>query len=124
MPALEHSDCHRHAILALDGEIDLVSAVAVRAKLAAIIEQTRHQRVVVDLRDVTFMDSSGIGALLSAYRPLRLQQRELLVADPQPIVARVLAIANFERIVAIVDSLADAVDHCEHVHAGASLDRT
>ena len=119
MSALEVGECSKHTVLALDGEIDLVSAPAVRESLAAIVDDNTDRAVIIDLRTVTFMDSSGIGALLSAYRRLKLQQRQMVVAEPQPIVARVLGITNVERLIPIADSLSSAIDNCAGVHTAA-----
>jgi len=104
-------------VLTLDGEIDLAAAPSVRASLAAIVQDELARDVVIDLRDVTFMDSTGVGALLSAYRHLKLQQRTLVLAQPQPIVARVLGITNVARLFPVVDSVDIAIDNCSGVHA-------
>jgi anti-anti-sigma factor len=119
MSALEVRECSRHTVLALDGEIDLVAAPAVRESLAEIVNDNTDRTVIIDLRDVTFMDSSGIGALLSAYRRLKLQQRSMVVAEPQPIVARVLGLTNIERVIPVADSLTSAVDNCSGIHTAA-----
>jgi anti-sigma B factor antagonist len=119
MSALELSECSKHTVLALDGEIDLVAAPSVRESLAAIVDDNTDRTVIIDLSDVTFMDSSGIGALLSAYRRLKLQQRPMVFAEPQPIVARVLGITNVERLIPVVDSVSSAVDNCAGKHTAA-----
>jgi anti-sigma B factor antagonist len=120
MTAAEVAICSRHTVLALDGEIDLVSAPDVRALLADIVNDHSTRAVVIDLAGVTFMDSSGVGALLSAYRPLKLQRRPLVVAQPQAIVARVLGITNIERLIPVMDSVSSAVDNCAEPHTSAT----
>lgn len=117
MPQSPFVDCTRHTVLTLDGEIDLAAAPGVRASLAAIVQDEMARDVVIDLRDVTFMDSTGVGALLSAYRHLKLQQRTMVLARPQPIVARVLGITNVARLFPVVDSVESAVDNCSGMHA-------
>jgi anti-sigma B factor antagonist len=58
------------AVLALSGEIDLAAGPAVRESLNELIGGgARH--VVVDLRQVDFLDSIGLGVLVGAYRRLR-----------------------------------------------------
>lgn len=119
MTASETTVCSQHTVLALAGEIDIVSAPEIRARLAEIVNDNSNSAVVIDLSGVTFMDSSGVGALLSAYRPLKLQQRPLRVAQPQAIVARVLGLTNVERLIPVVDSLTNAVDNCTEPHTPA-----
>lgn len=117
MSGSDSRECSKHTVLTLDGEIDLAAAPAVRASLASIVNDKLGRDVVIDLRDVTFMDSTGVGALLSAYRRLKLQQRALVLAGPQPIVARVLGITHVDLLFPVVDSLSGAIDNCDEVHA-------
>ena len=54
-----------HVIVALSGEIDIVSAPAVREVLAAAASQA-VAGITVDLGGVTFMDAAGLGVLAGA----------------------------------------------------------
>lgn len=54
-------------IVAVAGEVDIVTAPLLRAELTTQLSQSPVV-LVVDLREVTFFDSSGIGALLDAHR--------------------------------------------------------
>ena len=57
------------AVLALSGELDLATGPAVRECLHELVDGgVRH--VVVDLRQVGFLDSIGLGVLVAAYRRL------------------------------------------------------
>jgi anti-anti-sigma factor len=55
------------AVVALEGEIDLAS-VPDAERLIAEAEANSPGRLIVDLREVTFMDSSGLRVLLTAHR--------------------------------------------------------
>jgi len=76
-------DGHR-AVLRLRGEFDLVAVPDVEqvvAELAGVFEQ-----LVVDLRDLTFMDSSGLRALIAADRSLQESGGQLvLIRGGKPI---------------------------------------
>ena len=61
------------AVLTLSGELDLATAPAVRECLNELVGGGARQ-VVVDLRQVDFLDSIGLGVLVGAYR--RLRERE------------------------------------------------
>ena len=82
------------------GEIDM--AVADRFGEAIITAlMVGSPRVVVDLTEVTFLDSSGIRALLVAHRVAAERDRSLTVENPVSIVRRVLTIGG------ILDLLTD-----------------
>jgi anti-anti-sigma factor len=56
--------------VALSGELDLSSAYSVDAALRRI-EDTRPDTLIVDLRELVFMDSAGLSRLLAAHRRAR-----------------------------------------------------
>jgi anti-sigma B factor antagonist len=71
--------------VSLGGELDLASARQMEEHFAAIDEQT-PTRVVVDLKGLTFIDSSGLRMLLLADARAREHGYELvLLAGPEPV---------------------------------------
>ena len=115
--------CERHCIISLRGELDLAAAPELRSELTALVGTNNNRAVVLDLAEVTFMDSSGVGAVLSTYRALLLQERRLVVANAHPIVARVLNLTNVDSIIPVRASVADAVDGCPLAHVARSVRR-
>jgi anti-sigma B factor antagonist len=78
-------------IVELHGELDLASADG----LAAALVETAGSTLVVDLADLSFMDSSGIGALVAARKRIRaMGPGELVVTRPTAIVEKVLEIVG------------------------------
>jgi anti-anti-sigma factor len=71
------------------GELDLAVNDALRDVLGPL-----DGRVVVDLRDVTFMDSSSIGVLVGAARRLKTSGGELRLRSPAETPRRVLEITG------------------------------
>jgi anti-anti-sigma factor len=74
------------SIVRMSGELDLATS----DRLSALLGELTDQTVVVDLAALTFIDSSGIAALVAAKDRLRSAGRELLLTRPQPNVDRVL----------------------------------
>jgi anti-sigma B factor antagonist len=80
-------------VLTLDGEFDLAAAPAIRERLdAARAAQTRG--VVLDMSDVTFLDSSALRELLRADAALRAEGAPLVLAGVRPAVARLLELTR------------------------------
>jgi anti-sigma B factor antagonist len=79
-----------HVIVALRGELDLADAADVTVVLEALI--ALEPRIIVDLSGLEFMDASGVAALLHGRRQARDAGGYLLLAAPQRLVQRVLAI--------------------------------
>jgi anti-sigma B factor antagonist len=76
------------------GEIDRDTAPQLQDALEEAVRSAGGGRVEVDLRHVGFLDSSGVGALLSAYRLAGMTGATLQIRDPVPAVRTVLDITN------------------------------
>jgi anti-anti-sigma factor len=97
---------HGMAVIAVNGELDL----AVRDEFRAALDQALalEAPLIVDLEHCSFIDSSGIGLILRAYR-LTADRGYGLVA-PGPQVHRVLDLVGIPEHLPTFDSRADAID--------------
>ena|SRR5438874_7347791 len=87
--------------VALSGELDMSSAYCVDAELRRL-EQTRPELVVVDLRDLGFMDTAGLGRLLAAHRRARHGGwRFGLIRGPEAVERMLRLAATQERFVTL-----------------------
>ena len=85
-------DFDKGRIFALSGELDVSSSRG----LAEQLQGPPGSLVVVDLAELTFMDSSGLGAIHSARRLAHKNGGTLVVARPQPAVHRVLELTGLD----------------------------
>lgn len=90
-------------VLTLAGEIDLAAREDVRRHLVVAMQYAidDERRLVLELSGVTFMDSTGVNAILLAARQLHERSLSLVVARPAPMVERVLDITGANRILTI-----------------------
>lgn len=89
--------------VALSGEFDLSSAYRVDAKLRGI-ERTRPDTLIVDLRDLVFMDSAGLSRLLAAHRRARRGGwRFGLIRGPEVVERMLRMAATQERFLTLLD---------------------
>jgi anti-sigma B factor antagonist len=96
--------------LAVSGELDLPSAGHVQERLAELIEDDAR-RIVVDLMGVNFIDSAGLGVLLSATKAMRSNGGELVLAADDRRILRLLEITGLDRIMRVEASFVEAVDY-------------
>ena len=80
-------------VLAICGELDLASAPQLRRVIGGLMG-TGARNMVIDLSEASFVDSSGMGALLWADHRLQAAGGELTAVNPQPNVARAFEIAG------------------------------
>lgn len=96
------------AVVRTGGELDARTvhgfdeAVTEAASLAA--------HVVVDLAQVTFVDSSGLGALIVARKAARDRGGSISLVSPPPVVRRLLGSTQLHDVFDIHDSLTDAIE--------------
>jgi anti-sigma B factor antagonist len=89
------------ARLALHGELDMLSAPVLARELAAVAR--RHPaRIVLDLRDLSFMDVSGLRAILDAARSARREGRSVVIANPMPHIVRLLELTAIDKSVEVL----------------------
>jgi anti-anti-sigma factor len=88
--------------VALAGELDIVNAPNLEDKLAAI-EADAADTLILDLRDLDFIDSTGLRALIAANERARSAGRRLVVVRGAKAVDRLLALTQLDQRLEIVD---------------------
>ncbi|HEX2575948.1 MAG TPA: STAS domain-containing protein [Aquihabitans sp.] len=88
------------------GELDAYTVTSFRETLG---ELATRPRVVIDLSEVPFMDSAGLGALIGGIRRAREHGGEVAVACSRPTLTRLLHTTGFDRIVPVTETLDSAV---------------
>lgn len=90
------------AIAHITGEIDHHSARSLRTDLDRFIIAMQPDILAIDLSDITFMDSSGIGLIMGRCKLMKECGGRIEVRSPQPYIRRVLKLSGIERLVRII----------------------
>src|SRR4051794_1652993 len=96
-------------VLRLRGELDLRTVPKLRMRLAEALERGTGP-VIIDLTDVTFIDSTGLSALLNALRRLTRAGRGLVLTLHEGPVLRLLRMTRLDSTFALYDSPEAALD--------------
>ncbi len=96
------------------GEIDAYTVGSFREALTNLAES---ERLLIDLSDVPFMDSAGLGALIGGIRKVREAEGAVAVSCDRPALIRLLHTTGFDRIVPVTESLEDGVDALDEQQA-------
>lgn len=96
--------------MAVTGEIDMATAPELAHAIDAGGVHGSVRRVVVDLSNATFLDSSALNALVHAQRALAERETTFKVVSPSDeTVRRVFEITQLTGPLGLVDSLGDAL---------------
>ncbi len=91
------------------GRVDLQTASDVKRQLVGLIAEGHH-RLIVCLRDTTFIDSSGLGALIGALKAARQVDGDLRIAEPLQQAQIILDLTSLNRVLYPHTSLEEAID--------------
>jgi anti-sigma B factor antagonist len=95
-------------IVALHGDVDVAKGLGLRDLLGELLGGPPGP-IVVDLSDVRFLDSSGVGLLVTSHRRAKEDGRGFAIAGAGDAVRRTLQLTRTDRILSLHDSLDDAL---------------
>ena len=87
--------------MVIAGELDHCAAPQIRRMLDDLLQDPTVQHLVLDLENLTFMDSSGIGVLLGRLRTLQSRGGSLSVKNMQPPVEKLFRLSGMHRVIGI-----------------------
>jgi len=96
-------------IASVKGEIDLHNSPIVRAQLLKFLEEHKPKKLILNLGDVPYMDSSAIAVLVESLQKMRKTGGKIYLTHLQPRVKGLLEIARLDTIFVIVKDEAEAL---------------
>jgi anti-sigma B factor antagonist len=102
---IQIEDSRDYVVCRPKGELDAFTVSQFREVLA---ELSTRPRLVIDLSEVPFMDSAGLGALIGGIRRTREQGGDVSVACNRPTLIRLLRTTGFDRVVTVADTVEEA----------------
>ncbi len=97
------------AVLSPVGDVDMNASPDLRARLKPIVSKD-NPRLVIDLSQVPYMDSSGVATLVEAMKLVRNHKGSLALCCMNDRVRGIFEIARLDQYFSIHDSLDDAVE--------------
>ena len=88
-------------VIAVAGEVDIFTAPDLKRTIAAAIEDGAH-RLVIDLTQTRFLDSTALGVLIGAVKRLRPLEGRMAIVNTEPSTAKTFQITGLDRIFTIV----------------------
>ena len=95
-------------VVEVSGEVDLYTAPRLKTLLTEITGSGRT-RIAVEFSGVEFMDSTGLGVLISGLRRCREAGGTMALVAPAEPVRKVLGITGLDQVFAIHDDLSEVI---------------
>ncbi|WP_438286834.1 anti-sigma F factor antagonist [Paenibacillus hubeiensis] len=113
-----HVDMEHHRgvlIVRLSGELDHHTADLVRMQMDEAIQRRQCEHLILSLKDLQFMDSSGLGVILGRYKLIKNKGGKMVVCDVNPPVYRLLEMSGLFKIMPIYENEGTALSGLEVV---------
>ena len=86
-------------LLRLDGELDMHTAAMVRQAIDLEIEKRGIRTVILNLQDVRFVDSSGLGVIIGRYKKLLPLGGKLKITNVPPHIFKIMELSGLPKII-------------------------
>lgn len=90
-------------VVGVSGELDCATASVLEERLDDLLSDQGNLSVVIDLSDMTFVDSTGLSVFVTAYRHLRERGGTLLLRRPTTATRRIFEITGLHRVLPVED---------------------
>ncbi|MBO8164057.1 MAG: anti-sigma factor antagonist [Brevibacillus sp.] len=89
------------SVLYVRGEIDAYTAPLVSKQLLPLVTATDSKTVSIDLRHVSYMDSTGVGMLIGALKASKQSGCQLVLENVTPRIQRLFRITGLSKIIPV-----------------------
>ncbi|MBR6184976.1 MAG: anti-sigma F factor antagonist [Clostridia bacterium] len=96
---MEHERKQSTLVVRITGELDHFSSQKIRRELDLLLADPGVKKLVMDLKEMTFMDSSGIGVILGRYRTISRRGGTVAVKNMNPQVEKVFLLSGMDQII-------------------------
>ena len=107
---VEAQNHDRATVLAMSGELDLASAPTLEEELEQIVSNPDTSTVILDLRQLEFMDSTGLSALIKAHQRAQEAGQRFGVVRGGAQVQRLLDLTGIGERITLVDAPEELLD--------------
>ncbi len=100
---------NNYMIVRLKGELDHHTSEDARKKIDGQYYNNNLLNIILDLRELNFMDSSGIGLIMGRYRNCTDRKGKVSIVSTSPYINRMLKMSGLLKIINIYESIEEAI---------------
>ncbi len=94
--------------LTLTGKLDLMNAVEAKETVKTLLGRDRTM-IHIDMKGVDFINSSGLGAMVSMLKEIRIRQGRLTLSNLAPYIVEIFDITQLSNVFEIYDTVEEAM---------------
>ncbi|GAB6188874.1 STAS domain-containing protein [Marinitoga arctica] len=102
---VDFSEKDKYYLIKVEGEIDAYHSATFKQKTKEKLTELSYTKYVIDMSAVSYIDSAGLGAIVSLLKESRNLKKELILVGLQPQVRKVFEMTKLDKIVKIIDTI-------------------
>lgn len=100
-------------IIRLKGELDQATASNLKYRVSEVIDKYRIKNLVINMHEVPFMDSSGIGFIIGRYTQLKNRKGQVIICSMNKMVERIFNLSGLKKICLVASCEEEAEERLE-----------
>lgn len=97
------------AVIRFSGELTIHNAHKVRAQIEGEIVKG-YRRIIIELEQVTYMDSTALGMLVAIYKTARNENQKVIIAGVNENLRRLLSLTRLNTFFVVYDTCQEAIE--------------
>jgi stage II sporulation protein AA (anti-sigma F factor antagonist) len=96
-------------IVQVTGELDMHTAPVFKEKVTKTMDKQNLDNLILDFKMISFIDSSGLGAILGRYRSLKKKGGQIALVHLKPQIRKIFSLAGLLKIMDLYGSEKEAI---------------
>ena len=97
-------DLGKHKVIAIEGDVDLYNVSELKQSIFKMLDDDNIQSLIIDMQDINYMDSSGIGALVAAQKKVKTLGGKFALLNVRDEVINILRLATLDQFFTIYEN--------------------
>lgn len=97
-------------VVSIRGELDHHTAETIRDQMDKLLDDPTIKNMIVDAKDLSFMDSSGIGVFIGRYKRINRRGGKVAIVNVSAHVDKILEVSGLYKIINVYSSIQEALD--------------
>ena len=96
--------------ISLEGELDYTQAERLRSQIDSAYEKSPCKHMVLNMEEISFMDSSGIGMIIGRYKNTEKRGGQLVLSNMSDSITKLFEVSGLAKIVSRAATVKDAIE--------------
>lgn len=106
----EFKDTEDYYLIKISGDLDMISSNKIKNQILEKISSKLCKDLIIDLTDLSYIDSSGLGILIGLHKQCKLNGRKLKIFGLNKQLRELFILTSLDRILNIYETFEDATE--------------